>query len=61
MSTTAEKLTGALVDFRRLLEPVRMADTHAQRINPLGLAQGNLFMLRHMDWIDRVTFDALNV
>lgn len=61
MSTSPEKLAAALVDFRRLLESVRLADTHEQRIDALGLAQGNLFMLWRIEWIDRETFDALNI
>lgn len=39
---------------------MRLADTHEQRIDALGLAQSNLFMLWRIDWIDRETFDVLH-
>ncbi|MEE4124020.1 hypothetical protein [Pseudomonas viridiflava] len=60
MSTNPEQLAAAQADFRRLLESVRLADTHQQRIEALGLAQGNLFMLWRIEWIEREMFDVLH-
>lgn len=60
MSTSPEKLDAALADFRGTLEPVRLADTHEQRIDALGVAQGSLFMLWRIRWINRETFDGLH-
>ncbi|MEZ0197342.1 hypothetical protein AB9U01_25145 [Pseudomonas qingdaonensis] len=61
MSTTPERRADALAELRAALDSVRLADRHEERRQALGKVQGMLFFLWRFEWIDRETFDALQI
>lgn len=58
---TPETKAKAIEKLRAALTPVRRAYTHAARIDSLKRAQGMLFMLWSIEWVDKETVEALNI
>ncbi|VVN92533.1 hypothetical protein [Pseudomonas fluorescens] len=56
-----ENKTQALADLEEATDDIRRTDNHAERLEALYKAQGMLYMLWRIDWVNSDDFEKLKV